>query len=98
MVIAFLTLERNVNRVAYEIKHEKAKEVGASLTLQKLVKNVPSGSSFAQGFWRIGDSNREILSKLHRIVYYIAFNRLAFTGFEHETELPKPHNIKFSAY
>ena len=98
MAIAFLTLERNVTRVAYEIKHEKAKEVGASLTLQKLVKNVPSGSSFAQGFWRIGDSNREILSKLHQIVYYTAFNRLAFTGFEHETELPKPHNIKFSAY
>ena len=84
MAIAFLTLERNVTRVAYEIKHEKAKEVGASLTLQKLVKNVPSGSSFAQGFWRIGDSNRKILSKLHRIVYYIAFNGLAFTGFEHE--------------
>ena len=39
-----------MTRVAYEIKHEKAKEVGASLTLQKLVKNVPSGSSFAQGF------------------------------------------------
>lgn len=40
MAIAFLTLERNVTRVAYEIKHEKAKEVGASLTLQKLVKSI----------------------------------------------------------
>ena len=98
MGIAFLTLERNLTRVAHEIKHEKAKEVGASLTLQKLVKNVPSGSSFVQGFWRIGDSNREILSKLHRIVYYIAFNGLAFTGFEDETELPKPYNIKFSPH
>lgn len=43
-------MERNLTRVAHEIKHEKAKEVGEALTLQKLVKNVPSGSSFVQGF------------------------------------------------
>ena len=98
MAIAFLTLERNLTRAAHEIKNEKAKEIGASLTLQKLVENVPSGSSFVQRFWRIGDSNREILSKLHRTVCYIAFNGLAFTGFEDEIELPKPYNIKFSAY
>lgn len=98
MAIAFLTLKRNLTRVAHEIKHEKAKEIGASITLQKLVKNVPSGSSFAQRFWRIGDNNREILSKLHQTVCYTAFNGLAFTGFEDETELPKSYNIKFSAY
>ena len=69
----------------HEIKHEKAKEVGASLTLQKLVKSI-----CLHVFQLFKDFEEWEIVIVRPLLH--AFNGLAFTGFKDETEL---HNITF---
>ena len=73
-----------------------AKKAGSSVPPRKVVLKTPSNSAIAMSLQRMNDKDREIVTKLHDIAFYVAVHGLPFTQFEHQVKLEKLHNVPFS--
>ena len=73
-----------------------AKEAGLSVPPRTLVLRTPSESAISMSLQKMNDKDRETVTKLHDIAFYVAVHGLPFTQFEHLIKLEKLHNVPFS--
>ena len=73
-----------------------AKEAGMSVPPRKLVLKTPTDSAIFRSLQKMNDKDRETVTKLHDIAFYVALHNLPFTQFEQLINLEKLHNVPFS--
>lgn len=77
-------------------EHADAVKSGVSLPPRKVVLQTPSDSAIAKSLQQMNDKERETVTKLNEIAYYIALHGLPFTMFEHQINLEKLHNVSYT--
>ena len=80
-----------------EEAHSEAEASDISLQTRKVYQAVPSRSSIVQGLIRMGDNERESVTKLLHIAFHVATKGLPFKYFKDEIDLQKLHDVKFQA-
>ena len=73
-----------------------AKEAGMSVPPRKLVLKTPTDSAIFRSLQKMNDKDRETVTKLHDIAFYVALHNLQFTQCEQLINLEKLHNVPFS--
>ena len=80
-----------------EKEHEEAVAVGKSLPPRKMQgRPLTSESPIYLGIQQMSEKDRETLSKLHDIFFYVALQRLLFTAFQNQVTLGKLHGVTFT--
>ena len=85
-------------RAVGEEAHAEAEASGVSLQPRKVYQAVPSSSSIVQGLNRMGDNERESVTKLNHIAFHVATKGLPFKYSKDKIELQKLHDVKFHAW
>ena len=84
-------------RAVGEEAHAEAEASGVSSQPRKIYEAAPSSSSIVQGLNRMGDNERESVTKLNHIAFHVTTKGLPFKYFKDEIELQKLHDVKFKA-
>ena len=84
-------------RTIPEKEHEEAIAVGKSLPPRK-IQHCPltSESPIYLGIQQMSEKDRETLSELHNISFYIVLQRPLFTALQNQVALEKLHGVKFT--
>ena len=62
-----------------------------TLPPRKVVQHARTDSAIAKGLQKMDENDRDTVTKLHEIVFYIASQDLPFTAFEEQVELETLH-------
>ena len=67
-----------------------------TLLPRKVVQHAPTDSAIAKELQKMGENDRDTVTKLHEIAFYIASQGLPFTAFEKQVELNTLHGVKYT--
>ena len=73
-----------------------ARKAGVSLPRRKVVVQIPSDSAISKGLQKMNDKDRDTVTTLREIAFYIALHGLPFTIFEHQINLEKLHDVHYT--
>ena len=77
-------------------EHANSVKSGVSLPPRKIVLQTPSDSAIAKSLQQMNEKERETVTKLLDIAYYIALHGLPFSMFQHQIKLEKLHKVSFT--
>ena len=78
-------------------KNEQATITGKSIPMHKITLEVPADSPIRSGLKKMGVKEKQALTKLHDVAYYIALKGRPFTDFKDLIDLEKLHGVKFQS-
>ena len=86
------------HKCATEAKeNEQATNAGRSILMCKITLEVPADSPISSGLKKMGVKEKQALTKLHDVAYYIALKGRPFTDFKDLIDLEKLHGVKFQS-
>ena len=84
-------------RAIREEENNKAVAVSVDLAPRKTVQETPAFLATGSGFKKMGDKEKEALTKLHTIAHYIAVKGRPYLRFKDLIKLEKLQGIKFQS-
>ena len=97
------TEEQTVISVQQRQKKQKKKQkeqatiVGKLIPMRKITLEVPNDSAISSGLKKMGVKEKEALTKLHDVAYYITLKGGPFADFKDRIDLGKLHEVKFQS-
>ena len=85
-------------RAIREEENDKAVAAGVDLAPRIMVQETPASSAIRSGFKKMGDKEKEALTKLHAVAHYTAVKRRPNLDFKDLIELEKLHGFQSGAY
>ena len=76
---------------------EQATIVGKLIPMRKITLEVPNDSAISSGLKKMGVKEKEALTKLHDVAYYITLKGGPFADFKDRIDLGKLHEVKFQS-
>ena len=76
---------------------EQATIAGKLIPMRKITLEVPNDSAISSGLKKMGVKEKEALTKLHDVAYYIALKGEPFADFKDRIDLGKLHGVKFQS-
>ena len=67
-----------------------------SVSLRKIVYNVPADSAISMGLKNMGEKEKQTVEKLHEIGFYLALKGHCFTNFQDQIKLELLHGGKYT--
>ena len=76
---------------------EQATIAGKLVPVRKITLEVPNDSAISSGLKKMGVKEKEALTKLHDVAYYITLKGGPFADFKDRIDLGKLHGVKFQS-
>ena len=76
---------------------EQATIAGKLIPVRKITLEVPNDSAISSGLKKMGVKEKEALTKLHDVAYYITLKGGPFADFKDRIDLGKLHGMKFQS-